>query len=147
MSVLRKIFRDPFQRAVEQGPDKETLARETADLRPAGGLPTYWEDGATGKRFEGKPTSVIHTPTEQEVSQLGDLEMRHEICGFCRHFDLENGRKEIARQRFAERLVHDERWKLHHLGAPIDAIGLCGASGGDTATSFVAKGCDQFRRK
>jgi hypothetical protein len=83
----------------------------------------------------------------EDIERFADVTHPNFICGFCRYFDLENGRKEIVRQRFAERLVYDEQWKLRHLGAPVDTLGLCGASNGEVATSFVSKGCDQFRAK
>lgn len=145
----RKQSADPFQAAVEVGPTKEQLQDEVGAGGMAAqplGIPTVWQDGASGQKFAGKPAAV-HVATASETEQLVHSGPTTFICGFCKYFDLENGRKEIARQRFAERLVHDEQWKLKHLGAPIDTIGLCGASNGEVATSFVSKGCDQFRAK
>lgn len=143
----RKQSVDPFQAAVEVGPSREALAEEFAagGAPQPTGIPTVWQDGASGQKFAGKPAAV-HIATAGETEQLAAIGGTF-ICGFCKYFDLENGRKEIARQRFAERLVNDEQWKLRHLGAPIDTIGLCGASNGEVATSFVSKGCDQYRQK
>ena len=132
---------DPFEKATTT---LEELKR-TVDPRPAAGIPTTWQDSSGKTHLKGPATRVV-TPTQSELEEFTRARP-FDICGYCKYFDLENGRKEIARQRFAERLVHDERWKLHHLGAPVDAIGLCGASNGELATSYLSRGCDQYRFK
>jgi hypothetical protein len=131
-----KKANEAFERAAVEGPDRAQLNREYAGAQ--GGLPTYFKSGNT--RVDGPR---LHQITAQEASVFGSP--RAVTCGSCKYFDLENGRKEIARQRFGEKLVADYEWKLKHLGAEPDAIGLCGASGGDTATTFVSKACDQYR--
>lgn len=120
-----------------------------ADLHGAGavtkvGVPTTWANADGSAVVRGEPTQVI-TPSAQQIEAF--KESPRAVCGHCKYFDLENGRKEIVRQRFAERLVHDQEWKLKHLGGPPDSIGLCGASGGELATTFVSKACDQYREK
>ena len=35
--------------------------------------------------------------------------------------------------------------RIEILGVPVDAVGLCGAAGGEMATTTVSKACDQFR--
>ena len=111
------------------------------------GLPVNWTDGETGKtHFQTR----LATPDAHERMVFGSP--RAQTCGNCKYFDLENGRVEILRQRFAEKLVREYEWKMKHLGAPPDAIGLCGASagggGGDLmAVTFVSAACDQFRLK
>ena len=138
-----------FEHAEQTGPSKEQLAHEYGPaldhqgLEPAS-LPSVWKDGVTGQETRGRPLHVLQ-PDEEEVRAFSNP--RANVCGACKYFDLENGRKEIVRQRFGEKLVREFEWKLRHLGASPDAIGLCGASGGETAVSFVSKSCDQFRPK
>lgn len=114
-------------------------------------LPTTWIDGQRrGHRTPGPATPVM-MPSEEEVSRYGPVaealeELR--VCGACRFFDHQGGREEIMRQRFLERLVREEEWKLEHLGAPPDDLGLCGQSNGEMVTSKMASAhnCDMFRR-
>jgi hypothetical protein len=126
-----------FERAAVVGPDREQLNREYAGVQESG-LPTVLESG--GRQFRGHNLQLV---TADEVATFGNS--RVATCGSCKFFDLESGRKEIVRQRFGEKLVKDYEWKLKHLGADPDAIGLCGASGGECATTFVSKACDQYR--
>ena len=113
-------------------------------LAQQGALPSTWKDGVSGREVGGKPVQ-IHAPTAEEIA---DFARPHAVtCGSCKYFDLEEGRKEIVRQRFGEKLVREMEWKLEHLGADVDAIGLCGASGGEMAVTFVSKACDQYRPK
>lgn len=134
----------PFEKAEQQGASKEQLAHEYGpaldQAAAAATLPTEWRDGHSGSRAPGKRIQIV---TQDEVAVFGNP--RANVCGNCKFFDLESGRKEIVRQRFGEKLVKEYEWQLKHLGADVDAIGLCGASGGETAVSFVSKSCDQFR--
>lgn len=109
------------------------------------GLPTTWKNSDGSVILDG-PRSNIVVPTPREVQSYGE-DIPRNVCGHCRYFDLEKGRNEIVRQKFLERVVHDEKWKMKHLGGPVDALGLCGASGGEKATFYVSKACDQFRPK
>lgn len=139
----------PFEKAAAKDISKEQLAHEYEPAlqrraeAPAS-LPTQWKDGHTGESAPGNPV-LIASPDAEEIQAFSSP--RANVCGNCRFFDLENGRKEIVRQRFGEKLVLEFEWKLRHLGADVDAIGLCGQSGGETAVSFVSKSCDQFRPK
>jgi hypothetical protein len=126
-----------FERAAVVGPDREKLATEYARVTDTG-IPTFLESG--GQRLRGRSLQQV---TAAEVAAFGSP--RAAVCGSCKFFDLENGRREIVRQKFGEKLVKDYEWKLKHLGAEPDAIGLCGASGGEIATTFVSKACDQYR--
>jgi hypothetical protein len=126
-----------FERAAVTGPDREQLAHEYAGVQDSG-IPTFLESG--GQRLRGRSLQRV-TPGEVAVFSSP----RAVTCGSCKFFDLENGRKEIVRQKFGEKVVKDYEWKLQHLGADPDAIGLCGASGGEIATTFVSKACDQYR--
>lgn len=120
----------------------EQLEAEYAGTQPSGELPSQWKDGRSGTSVAGKPVQV-HAPSPEDIHAFGSP--RAQTCGQCRYFDLENGRKEIVHQRFGEKLVKEMEWKLKHLGADVDAIGLCGASGGEMAVTFVSGACDQFR--
>lgn len=124
----------------EQTSSKEELDAIQFQQRPKS-LPSLWR-GADGKTHLGQDVRVV-TPTPDEIARLGQGGDTF-ICGYCKYFELEEGRKEMARQRFGERLVHDYEWKLRHLGS-LDTVGLCGASGGETATHYISKGCDQYR--
>lgn len=104
-------------------------------------LPSTWR-GADGKTHIGRDVRVI-APDAEQIRVLGRGGDNF-VCGFCKYFDLEKGREEMVRQNFGDALVHDYEWKMRHLG-DIDALGLCGASGGETATSFISRACDQFR--
>jgi hypothetical protein len=128
-----------FERAAVEGPDREQLDYEYQHAVDKG-LPTYMESG--GQRVQGPS---LHQVTPSEARRFGNP--RALTCGSCRFFDLENGRKEIVRQKFGEKVVREYEWKLRHLGADPDAIGLCGASGGEVATTFVSASCDQYRPK
>ena len=134
---------DPFAGAKAS---QEELVRRYENAQP-GGLPVNWTDGRTGKTHM---RTHLATPSAHDVQVFSSP--RAQTCGGCKYFDLEAGRKEIMRQRFAEKVVRDYEWKLKHLGAPIDAIALCGASaaggGGELlAVTFMSKSCDQFRPK
>ena len=136
--------RDPFE--VETSHEDLKQRYDGAVGAPLG-MPVDWKDGGTGKTHL---RTMIAAPNDRERAVFGS--QRAEVCGHCKYFDLEGGRKEIMRQRFAEKLVKDYEWKVKHLGAPPDAIALCGASasggGGELlAVTFVSASCDQFRRK
>ncbi len=134
---------DPIARATTS---EEALAHEIKHRGPPKelGVPVHWEDAAGKTHLRGRDARVV-AASPQEVADFAEPPTT--VCGDCKHFDLETGRREMARQRFAERIVRDEGWQMKHLGAPPDALGLCGASGGETATSFASKSCDQYRPK
>lgn len=134
---------DPFAGAEAS---QEELARRYEGAKP-GGIAVNWTDGVTGKTHL---RTQLAQPSAHDVAVFSNP--RAETCGNCKYFDLEGGRKEILRQRFAEKLVREYEWKMRHLGAPVDAIALCGASaagGGGSllAVTFMSKSCDQFRPK
>lgn len=104
------------------------------------GMPTYWRDHE-GKTHLRSETQIVYASGD-DIARYGKGD--NFVCGFCKFFDLESGRKEMVQQGFAEKLVHDYEWKTRHLGR-IDSIGLCGASGGETVTPHYARACDQFR--
>jgi hypothetical protein len=106
------------------------------------GLPLEWVDGASGRAYKGGSVP-LHRPSPGDIQNYA--EAPRTVCGNCKHFELEHGRREIARQRFAERLVHEEEWQLQHLGVPLDHVGLCGMSNGEMAVTIISPGCDQWR--
>lgn len=132
-----------FKAADYKQVSREQLAAEYGDAKPLPGIPTTMTAGDGHVRLPMAPTRVI-TPDSGEVELYGD--QRAKICGHCKFFDLETGRRELVRQRFGERLVREYEWQLKHVG-DLDALGLCGASGGEMATQFPSKACDQYRPK
>ena len=90
--------------------------------------------------------SQIHLPT------LGDasfLEVKN-LCGACAYFERTHGQQQMEAQRFLERLVREQDWKVEHLCSPVNHLGICGAAdagtGGDQMiTGAMHMGCDQFR--
>lgn len=118
------------------------LDAEHANDVPAGSsLPVIWKDGATGKKMKGRPLTVV--PTEEEVARLSSP--RAATCGTCKYYDLEGGRKEIIEQRFLERLVQEEQWKVHHLG-DISSAGVCRERPSMVVT-YVSSACESYRQR
>src|SRR5512146_501941 len=115
---------DPFKSA---STPLEQLRAEFGNVPPQSGIPVSFRDGEGRTHLRGSNAKVV-APDGNEVQIFSDP--RAQVCGNCKYFDLESGRREIIRQKFAETLVKDYEWKIHHLGAPVDAIALCGASGG-----------------
>lgn len=110
-------------------------------------LPVLWQNGGTGERA-GVTESRVIIPGEEEMAGIS---LTGQICGNCRHFARREGQKRMDDQRFLERLVREDKWKVEHLGAPPTELGLCGLSvGGDTTrrgamlTSWNAKGCGEW---
>lgn len=120
---------------------EEVLAEPMQAMRA--GLPVNWRDGAGKHNVRGH--DLVPKASAKDIENYANPPTR--TCGQCQFFNLEQGRQEMARQRFAERVVLEDEWRLHHLGAPLDHYGLCDASGGTMATSSVtdAGSCDQFR--
>lgn len=123
---------EQLEQAFHQGPNLEEIK---PGLPNVGGLPVSWHQGSNPN-----PVTVSEAQVNAFKQQADGF-----TCGNCKFFDLKTGQKEMVKQRFADRLVRDEKWKLHHLGTPLAWTGLCGASNGELATSVVSKACDQFR--
>ncbi len=132
----REKYTDEFRKATTSQEELESI-----QFVPMRTLPTTWKDGTTGATIKGKGARVL-TPSGEDIKSYGAGNMN--VCGHCKYFDLENGRKELVRQRFGEMLVREHEWKLKHLG-DVDTLALCGASGGETCVAFVSAACDQFR--
>jgi hypothetical protein len=132
----REQYTDEFRKATTTQEELENT--NFVQLRT---LPTTWKDGTTGHTIKGRGARVI-TPSGADIKSYGEGNMA--VCGHCKYYDLESGRKELVRQRFGEMLVREHEWKLKHLG-DVDTLALCGASGGETCVAFVSAACDQFR--
>ena len=118
---------DLFRRADAEARTPDELLDIAARATPQKmGLPTTWGDRDAPVR--GPDAKVIAANGEQVRSYgFGG----HSVCGECKYFDVENGRAEIIKQRFAERLVREQEWQMKHLGVPADSLALCGAGGGE----------------
>lgn len=134
---------DGFRRAQAEGRTVDELLRDAAAATPTkAGLPTTWKDRDSGVSVRGNNMPIVR-PDRQQVEAFSAPNQT--VCGQCRSFNIEKGREEIIKQRFAERLVKEQEWKMHHMGAPPDSIGLCDQSGGELATTVVSKSCPHFR--
>lgn len=146
--AARKALEDGARRNAQISEDDDKLVEAAQMQAMQFGLPVTWQDG--GKKHMpiiGRRAPVVSGATAQEVENYAKMATR--TCGSCRYFDLKVGQNEMIRQRFAERLVLEQDWKLQHLGAPVDHMGMCKASGGTMVTSTVtsADSCDQYRPK
>jgi hypothetical protein len=136
---------DEFRRAQAEGLGLEEVQALADEAVPKKfGLPTTWRNADGPVVHHGR--AAVLPATEEDVKVYVD-DAPTETCGSCRYFDLELGRTEIVRQRFAERLVREHGWQMKHLCVPPDSIGLCGASDGEMATTVVSKACDQYRSR
>lgn len=103
------------------------------------GLETTW----TGAGHTFNTETAVVQPSERDLARYGAPTT---VCGNCRHFDIGDiAREKIRRERFYERLVREEGWKVKHLCSHPADLGLCGLSNGDTLTGRLHKGCDQYR--
>lgn len=93
-------------------------------------------------------TPMISGTTPDELRMA--LETKN-LCGECKHFELAEGQRLMEAQRFVERLVREQEWKLHHLCSPANQLGLCGQSTSGapgenvTITGRITKACDHFK--
>ena len=92
--------------------------------------------------MRGRESRIV-TPNANEVDIYADPQAA--TCGSCCYFDVENGRKLIIEQQFAERLVREQEWQLKHLAVPVEMVGVCGQSNGELAVTLVSRSCDQYR--
>lgn len=134
-----KQAKKEFEKAKHDGVSTDQIIAEGAHVEKLG-LPTTWEHSDSPIKIRGKNTIV--EPTDQQVATFA-LSQRRQICGQCKHFDLEKGREEILRQRLPERLTKEDEWNPDHLGAPLDTFGLC-AESGDTLCSAMGEACDHY---
>lgn len=131
--------RSMLQRAhADKGELEDKLTEVATSMQPErGGIPLSFRDGDGKVHLKG---GQLVQATPHDIENYTQAPTR--VCGTCRHFKLKEGQKKMMDERFAERIVLEEEWKLHHLGAPLDHFGVCDASGGQMATTTVSKADD-----
>jgi hypothetical protein len=98
---------------------------------------------------EEERESVLVNPTDEVRQKM----LHGNTCGTCKYFSLHEGQRLIETQRFLATLVKEHRWQPHHLGAPPETLGDCGAhrsgSRGDETmlTGPLHVACDQWRKR
>lgn len=141
-----KAVKESLKRAEYDGVSNEQIMAEDQIVDKLG-IPTTWAQGDGSVEIRGKDTIV--QPTQDDMKAFSGTGCMPNLCGQCRHFDLEKGRKELIRMGFAETLTKEHEWNPVHLGAPIDTIGICGISGIKTKmlTSTMSRACEQWKGK
>lgn len=138
-----KHLRVVSNRALEENKSVETLERENAGAHVTeGGIPVMWGNSA-GQKVRGKEAQ-IQTPSSQEQAMTATTRT---TCSGCEYFDIKNGRKEIVKQQFAEKLVLEYEWALRHIGGSVDHLALCGRSNGELCVTSMSPACDGFRER
>lgn len=106
-------------------------------------IPTVW------RTSDGRAIINDSPVVAPDMSDAKLLESAHNVCGTCKYFELIEGQKLMEAQKFVERLVREDKWRVHHLASPLNQLGICGAAsnpGGDeTITGKMTKACDQWR--
>lgn len=130
--------------------DLEAKVVEAATMVPtSGGVPVNFQGGIDDGSYysqRGRDAAVIHGATAADVDKYAIAS--HRTCGHCRHFQLEQGRKEMVKQKFLQRVVLDEQWKLDHLGAPTDHLGICGQKPSMVTSTVTNAGtCSGFQAR
>ena len=88
------------------------------------------------------------------VTDTRDLPVLNgKVCGECKYFSLREGQQQMEAQQFLGTLVREHKWKVHHLGAPPETLGDCGAHRSGSAsdakmlTGPMHVACDQWRKR
>lgn len=136
--------KEEFEKADYKGVSNEQIIAEGYTVDKLG-IPTTWEQGDGPISVRGKDALIV-TPDDQQVASFA-VTPRRTICGECKFFDLEKGRKKIIEEDFGRKLAKELEWNPDHLGADLDTFGLCGQSGGSMLCSTMTLACDQFRAK
>jgi len=128
--------RSLMQRAHADKGELEDKLHEAATSMQAerGGIPLRFRDGDGKVHLQG---GQLVQATPHDIENYTAAPAR--VCGTCRHFKLKEGQQKMMAERFTERIVLEESWKLKHLGAPLDHFGVCDASQGQMATTTVSK--------
>lgn len=106
-------------------------------------LPVMYR-GADGQEIAGR--SLVAVPSPDDVDLYGAGAARA-TCASCRHFRHEQGQKAMAEERFLERLVIEEQWKVRHLGCSPRDYGYCQERGSEALTSMHAPACDHYHER
>jgi hypothetical protein len=130
--------------ALHRGKDRDETAMEALTTPITQALDTTWQDAAGKTHLKGAPT-LIKTATGEDVAKFGFAPSR--VCGTCKYFNVDQGRKEIVRQGFFTKLVQDYGWQKKFLGVDATHLAVCGASGGEVCVTSIsnAGSCDQYR--
>jgi hypothetical protein len=143
-ALVSQALQSLTQKVVSQDKDLETLQAEDAHtVVMQGGLPVTWQD-PDGNTLRGR-NAQIASLDGQAIGTFARAPTA--TCAECKYFNLKQGREALVKQRFAERLVLEEEWKLRHLGGEIDHMGVCAAGDGNMATFTMSPACGQFSKR
>jgi hypothetical protein len=141
-----EVARDTEERVEHSGDLDEKMADPLQATRA--GVPVEFVDdrGNPTTRVRGPRADVVRGITQKDVENYANAPTR--VCGECRHFQLREGRREIVKQKFLQRLVLEESWKMAHLGAPADHLGVCGQKPSMVTSTIADAGtCPGFSRR
>lgn len=144
-ALATEVARDVEERVQHAG-DIDEKMHDTLQATQVGVPVDFVDDyGNPTTRLPGR-APVVRGVTAKDVENYAQAPKN--VCGECRHFRLAEGRKEIVKQKFLQRLVLEEHWKISHLGAPADHVGICGQQP-SMATSTIAnvRNCPGFSRR
>lgn len=126
------------------------MAPKHAPLPPGMPRAPDFADGAVSMGTFRKPLLV--DPNDLPEAERDALLAPH-VCGECRHWDYAQGQAEMRASRFLPQLVKEHGWQVHHLAAPANQMGFCGAANSGargesrTLTAQMNRCCDQFAPK
>lgn len=141
----QRALRESVERIAYENPDLDATLREADNMQAmSAGLPVTFRDQEGKQSLRGRDATIVQ-PNQSDIQNYAQAPSR--TCGTCKFFMLTEGRKKMVEERFIEKLVVDYGWQAKHLGAPVDQIAVCGASGGELAVTTVsnAGNCDQYR--
>ena len=117
------------------------MSDERDDASAVGSIPVTFKSG--NNTIQGKRALVV-APNAGEIGAYGNV--RAQTCATCVKFHHREGQAAMDKQRFLERIVLEETWKVKHIGAPPTSFGLCGETNGDTITSIFTPACEHWRQ-
>lgn len=144
-AAATEVARDTEERVQHAGDLEEKLHDSLQPMRA--GIPVTFVDdyGNPTTQMRGRDAQVVGI-TAKDVENYASAPSR--VCGECRHFQLQAGRREIVKQKFLQRLVLEEEWKIRHLGAPADHLGICGQQPSLVTSTIADAGtCNGFSRR
>lgn len=140
-----RLARNIQLRVLHENKSRDELLHEDKHaVRTHLGVPINWLNN--GKQASSSLASVV-APDGDALRSYANPPKN--VCGTCKKFNIVEGRKAIVDQRFGERLVREMDWALHHLGVPMDHLGLCDESNGTMVTCSISNAdkCDGYRAK